>query len=60
MLKSLANARLLKNHGLVRCNSAVIIVDSTASKIEVQNPVVEIDGDEMTRVIWSMIKDEVL
>ena len=25
-----------------------------------QNPVVEMDGDEMTRVIWKMIKDELL
>ncbi|MEM6811585.1 MAG: NADP-dependent isocitrate dehydrogenase [Pseudomonadota bacterium] len=27
-------------------------------KIKVKNPVVEIDGDEMTRVIWQMIKDK--
>lgn len=27
------------------------------NKIQVTNPVVEIDGDEMTRVIWKMIKD---
>lgn len=27
------------------------------SKIKVQNPIVEIDGDEMTRVIWGWIKD---
>lgn len=27
------------------------------SKIKVANPIVEIDGDEMTRVIWQMIKD---
>lgn len=26
------------------------------SKIKVKNPVVEIDGDEMTRIIWDMIK----
>ena len=28
------------------------------NKIKVSNPVVEIDGDEMTRVIWQMIKDK--
>lgn len=28
------------------------------SKIKVHNPVVEIDGDEMTRVIWAKIKDQ--
>lgn len=29
----------------------------TVSKIKVDNPVVELDGDEMTRIIWKMIKD---
>ena len=28
------------------------------SKINVKNPIVEIDGDEMTRIIWKMIKDK--
>ena len=27
------------------------------SKIKVKNPLVEMDGDEMTRIIWKMIKD---
>jgi isocitrate dehydrogenase len=30
------------------------------SKIKVNNPVVELDGDEMTRVIWSFIKDKLI
>jgi isocitrate dehydrogenase len=30
------------------------------SKIQVPNPIVEIDGDEMTRVIWKMIKDQLI
>jgi isocitrate dehydrogenase len=29
-------------------------------KIKVENPVVEIDGDEMTRVIWQFIKDKLI
>ncbi len=29
-------------------------------KIKVVNPVVELDGDEMTRIIWSMIKDKLI
>ncbi|PHH85514.1 hypothetical protein CDD83_307 [Cordyceps sp. RAO-2017] len=29
-----------------------------ATKIKVKNPVVELDGDEMTRVIWKDIKDK--
>jgi len=31
-----------------------------ASKIKVTNPVVELDGDEMTRIIWSFIKDRLI
>ncbi|MEV0646871.1 NADP-dependent isocitrate dehydrogenase [Phytomonospora sp. NPDC050363] len=30
------------------------------AKIKVANPVVEIDGDEMTRIIWKKIKDELI
>ena len=30
------------------------------TKIKVQNPVVEIDGDEMTRIIWKMIKERLI
>jgi isocitrate dehydrogenase len=30
------------------------------AKIKVSNPVVEIDGDEMTRVIWQFIKDKLI
>src|SRR6202451_1653727 len=30
------------------------------SKIKVTNPVVELDGDEMTRIIWHFIKDQLI
>src|ERR1035437_10318063 len=30
------------------------------SKIKVQNPIVELDGDEMTRIIWQFIKDRLI
>ncbi len=30
------------------------------SKIKVANPVVELDGDEMTRIIWQLIKDQLI
>jgi isocitrate dehydrogenase len=30
------------------------------AKIEVKNPVVELDGDEMTRIIWSFIKEQLI
>jgi isocitrate dehydrogenase len=31
-----------------------------AKKIKVANPVVELDGDEMTRIIWKFIKDKLI
>jgi len=30
------------------------------SKIKVENPVVELDGDEMTRIMWQFIKDKLI
>ena len=29
-------------------------------KIQMKTPLVEMDGDEMTRIIWKMIKDDLL
>ena len=30
------------------------------NKIQMKTPLVEMDGDEMTRILWKMIKDELL
>ncbi|HZA59758.1 MAG TPA: NADP-dependent isocitrate dehydrogenase [Solirubrobacterales bacterium] len=30
------------------------------AKIRVKNPIVELDGDEMTRIIWAFIKDQLI
>ena len=30
------------------------------AKIKVANPVVDLDGDEMTRIIWKSIKDKLI
>lgn len=30
------------------------------TKIKVENPVVDMDGDEMTRIIWTWIKEKVI
>src|SRR5215207_5218663 len=30
------------------------------AKIKVDNPIVEMDGDEMTRIIWQFIKDKLI
>jgi isocitrate dehydrogenase len=36
------------------------IASPPMSKIAVRNPVVELDGDEMTRIIWSFIKEQLI
>ncbi len=33
---------------------------SNMTKIKVANPIVEMDGDEMTRIIWQLIKDKLI
>ena len=30
------------------------------TKIKVDNPIVEMDGDEMTRIMWQFIKDKLI
>ena len=32
----------------------------TADRIRMKNPLVEMDGDEMTRVIWRMVKQHLI
>ena len=32
---------------------------TTFKKVQVANPVVDMDGDEMTRIIWQWIKERV-
>jgi isocitrate dehydrogenase len=34
--------------------------NASMPKIKVTNPVVELDGDEMTRIIWSFIKNKLI
>ena len=29
-------------------------------KIQMRTPLVEMDGDEMTRIIWQMVKDDLI
>lgn len=36
------------------------VASSRLSKIKVTNPIVELDGDEMTRIIWARIKDKLI
>jgi isocitrate dehydrogenase len=36
------------------------IASPAVQKIKVQNPIVELDGDEMTRIIWSYIREQLI
>ena len=40
--------------------SLVIMTNMAFQKIKVENPVVDLDGDEMTRIIWKWIKDKLI
>ena len=35
-------------------------MEETMQKITMKTPLVEMDGDEMTRILWQMIKEELL
>lgn len=35
------------------------LLSDSGKRIKVANPVVELDGDEMTRIIWEAIKEKV-
>ncbi|GLT31921.1 hypothetical protein SLA2020_066200 [Shorea laevis] len=48
-------ARLMRSPSL-RCFAS----SSGFERVLVQNPVVEMDGDEMTRIIWRMIKEKLI
>ncbi|XP_065877564.1 isocitrate dehydrogenase [NADP] [Euphorbia lathyris] len=49
------------SYQFVQAPSLRCFASSTAfDRVHVQNPIVEMDGDEMTRVIWSMIKDKLI
>lgn len=37
-----------------------VFQDATDSRIVAKNPVVEMDGDEMTRIIWENIKEKLI
>jgi isocitrate dehydrogenase len=40
--------------------SARQVASPAVPKLKVRNPVVELDGDEMTRIIWSFIKEQLI
>lgn len=60
MLKSgIARAMpVLSKAGATRAFSVSAM--AAAERIKVKNPVVDLDGDEMTRIIWSDIKEKLI
>jgi isocitrate dehydrogenase len=55
-MASMASNRL--NAEMSRISGGQTRNASSTPKIKVKNPVVELDGDEMTRIIWQDIKDK--
>jgi isocitrate dehydrogenase len=45
---------------LQRNKKRAVVVKRNFAKIKVKNPVVELDGDEMTRIIWHKIRSELI
>ncbi|RIB05885.1 isocitrate dehydrogenase [NADP] [Gigaspora rosea] len=67
MYRLFSKAKLFKFTTVPETNFSPIVIkmqhysqDSQNSRIIVKNPVVDIDGDEMTRIIWSKIKDNLI
>ena len=44
----------------IKSINSIIKIHQKMSKIKVKNPIVELDGDEMTRVIWDFIKNKLI
>ena len=53
--RAINRTAMLQNH-IRGFSSTASILD----KIKVKNPIVELDGDEMTRIIWQKIKDQLI
>ncbi len=46
-------------HQAIFLNNFPIDATTAMRRIKVENPIVELDGDEMTRIIWEKIKEKV-
>ena len=51
---------IVKSPAIATSNSGSIHEAPKMTKIKVANPVVELDGDEMTRIIWDLIKKKLI
>jgi isocitrate dehydrogenase len=57
-MASVAANRLSAESRRMSGGNSVQSRSASSAKIKVKNPVVELDGDEMTRIIWQDIKDK--
>ena len=44
----------------IKSQNSINKIYKLVSKISIKNPVVELDGDEMTRIIWEFIKNKLI
>lgn len=51
---------LLRRSTIAKATGLPVCCYATMEKIKVVNPIVDLDGDEMTRIIWKMIKDKLI
>lgn len=38
----------------------IFVIDASGKRIQAAKPIVEMDGDEMTRIIWQFIKEKLI
>eukprot|EP00112_Aurelia_sp_Birch-Aquarium-sp1_P009125 Seg2025.1 transcript_id=Seg2025.1/GoldUCD/mRNA.D3Y31 product="Isocitrate dehydrogenase" protein_id=Seg2025.1/GoldUCD/D3Y31 len=60
---SIVQEQLLKDVRVASLNNAVLQQRNYSDghgKVKVDNPIVELDGDEMTRIIWEKIKEKLI
>ena len=53
-----ASSRFAPRTAFINTTFSHAALRTMVTKIKVKNPVVELDGDEMTRIIWQSIKDK--
>lgn len=59
-VRELLKSSIVDAHDDVPMETWTIQARRAFEKIKVENPVVELDGDEMTRIIWQMIKEKLI
>jgi len=53
-------SRVMIARQFINLNKTLFSYGFASKKIKVTNPIAELDGDEMTRIFWQQIKDELI